>query len=195
MTNKEMVDKIVEKLGITREQAEQALEMHGGDLLDAMIYVERTYKNGNDYASSSFSTNANYSAHTAPEQQSVNFNQQAYTNPNTGFNQGGFNVNGQKNPSLNAKSFGDTVKEILNFLVNNGISIYHNEKELVTVPILVWLVLFFSSISTLVMVMFITMFFNVRYSFKGSELGNSKINGAMSGIYMFVQSLKARIFS
>ena len=193
MTNNEMVDKIVEKSGITREQAEQALEMHGGDLLDAMIYVERTYKNGN--ASSSFSTNANDSAYTASEPQPVNFNAQAYTNPNPGFNQGSFNVNEQKNPSINGKSFGDTVKEILNFLVNNGISIYYNEKELVTIPILVWVILFFSSISTLVMVMFITMFFNVRYSFKGSELGNSKINGAMSSIYMFVQSLKARIFS
>ncbi len=195
MTNKEMVDKIVEKSGITREQAEQALEMHGGDLLDAMIYVERTYKNGNASASSSFSTNAADSSYNAPEPQPVNFNQQEYTNPNSGFNQGSFNVNEQKNTGSNGKSFGDTVKEILNFLVNNGISIYHNEKELVTIPILVWLVLFFSSISTLLMIMFITMFFNVRYSFKGSELGNSKINGAMSSIYMFVQSLKARIFN
>ena len=58
MTNQEMVDKIVEKSGITREQAEQALEMHGGDLLEAMIYVERMYKTQGGQTSSSFSTAA-----------------------------------------------------------------------------------------------------------------------------------------
>lgn len=195
MTNQEMVDKIVEKSGITREQAEQALEMHGGDLLDAMIYVERTYKNGNDSASSSFSTNVNDSANTAPNQQSVNFHQQSYNAPNTNFTQGNFNVNEQKNSEFVGKTFGDTVKEIINFLVNNGITISHNEKELATIPIIVWVVLFFSSISSLLLLMFITMFFNVRYSFKGSELGTPKINGVMSGIYMFVQNLKAKMFS
>ena len=192
MTNQEMVDKIVEKSGITREQAEQALEMHGGDLLDAMIYVERTYKNQNDFSSSSFSTNTNDSAYTVPNPQPADFNKQAYTTPN--FNQNNFNVH-EKKSDINGKSFGDTLKVIINFLVNNGITISYKEKEFVTIPIIVWLILFFSSISSLAVLMLITMFFNVSYSFKGSELGKPKINRVMSNIYMFVQNFKARILS
>jgi len=192
MTNKEMVDKIVEKSGITREQAEQALEMHGGDLLDAMIYVERTYKNQNGFSSSSFSTNTNNSANTAPNPQPANFNNQAYTNPN--FNQNNFNVH-EKKSDINGKTFGDTMKVIINFLVNNGITISYKEKEFVTIPIVVWLILFFSSISSLAVLMLITMFLNVSYSFKGNELGKPKINRVMSNIYMFVQNFKARILS
>lgn len=195
MTNKEMVDKIVEKSGITREQAEQALEMHGGDLLDAMIYVERTYKNQNDFSSSSFSTNTGNSSYTDQDTQPVGSNRQPYTAPDSSFNQNSFNVNEHKESSFNGKVFGDTVKDILNFLIGNGITISYKGKEFITVPIIVWVILFFSSISSLLVVMFITMFFNVSYSFKGNELGNSKINGVMSNIYMFAQNLKARIFS
>lgn len=190
MTNQEMVDKIVEKAGITREQAEQALEMHGGDLLEAMIYVEKTYMAQNDFSSSSFSTNSNTSVNTEPGSQPADFNQQAYTN-----SQPNFNFNEQKKPSVDGKVIGGMVKKILNFLVNNGITIYHNEKEFVTIPIIVWVILFFSSISSLVVLMFITMFFNVRYSFSGRDFDNSKINGVMAEIYTFVQNLKVRIFS
>ena len=181
MTNQEMVDKIVEKAGITREQAEQALEMHGGDLLDAMIYVERTYKNGNVFSSSNFSTSANESVFTDSNQQSYN-------------NNDSFNVN-EKKSDINGKDFGDTVEKIRNLLINNGIAISYKGKEFVTVPIIVWLILFFSSISSLAALMLITMFFDVSYSFKGNELGNPKINRVMSNIYIFVQSMKTRIFS
>ena len=38
-----MINKIMTKAGVTREQAEEALEKNNDDLLDAMIYVERTY--------------------------------------------------------------------------------------------------------------------------------------------------------
>ena len=43
MTAEQMIGKIVSRTGVTREQAREALEKFNGDLLDAMIYVERTY--------------------------------------------------------------------------------------------------------------------------------------------------------
>lgn len=189
MTNQEMVDKIVEKSGITREQAEQALEMHGGDLLEAMIYVERMYKTQGGQTSSSFSTAAQPQTSYQTEQPFAGSEQQTYTNANPGFN-----VNEQKKTGFDEKQFGVTLKQIVNFLVNNGITIHHNETELATIPIIVWIVVFFSSISSLVVLMFISMFFNVRYSFSGSELNNPTLNGAMSAMYAFVQNLKGRIF-
>lgn len=39
----EMLHKIMDRTGITREQAQEALDKNNNDLLDAMIYAERTY--------------------------------------------------------------------------------------------------------------------------------------------------------
>jgi len=171
MTNQEMVDKIVEKSGITREQALQALEMHSWDLLDAMIYVEQTYKNKTE----SYASFSDIPKGTEGKSQSFDFNE-------------------QKQYADNGRTFGQNLKKIIDFLAADGITIYHNQKEVTTIPLIVWVVLLCSSVSTLVLVMFVTMFCNVRYSFSG-KLGGSKVNKLLFEIYMFVQTLKGKMFS
>ena len=180
MTNQEMVDKIVSKSGITREQAEKALELNNGDLLDAMIYVERTYST---YAGSA-------QAHS--QQQQPHFEQNDYSG---GAQYSQFNVDEQKFEHKKSGAVGALFKKLLNVSVSNGITIYYKESEIVTIPLLVWIILFFSSVSTLAAIMFITMFFDVRYSFSGKELGKDKVNRVMADIYDFVQSLKVRVFN
>ena len=175
MTNQEMIDKIVEKSGITREQAEQALEMHSWDLLDAMIYVEQNYKNKTENTSSVFSSFSDAPKGTESSTQN-------------------FEVNEQKRSAEDKKSFGITIQAIVNFLTVNGLTIYHNEREITTIPLIVWAILFFSSISSLVVVMLVSMLFNVRYSFSG-KLSGSKANKALFEIYTFVQSIKRTILS
>ena len=170
MTNQEMVDKIAEKSGITREQAVQALEMHSWDLLDAMIYVEQTYKNKTE----------NYASFSD-------------TPKGTEGNSQNFHFNEQKHDAENGRQFGQNLKKIIDFLVSDGITIYHNEKEVAAIPLIVWVVLLCSSVSTLVLVMFVTMFCNVRYSFSG-KLGGSKVNKLLFEIYMFVQTIKGKMF-
>ncbi len=183
MTNQEMVDKIVNKSGITREQAEQALEMHDGDLLEAMIYVEKTYQQKSETSSSSFTTNPNAAFNSDADQQANN---------NAAQN---FNVNEEKTSGYDREAIGGIVKKIIDFVVSNCITIMYNENEVATIPLIVWIVLFFSSISTLVVLMFIAMFFNVRFSFSGKDLGNDKANRVMSDIYTFVQNLKLRVMN
>ena len=44
MERVEMIEKLMEKTNVTREEAEKALEKVNWDLLDAIIYVERSKK-------------------------------------------------------------------------------------------------------------------------------------------------------
>ena len=41
MTNQEMVDLLQEKAGVSREEAQEALEQSNWDLLDAVLYLEQ----------------------------------------------------------------------------------------------------------------------------------------------------------
>ena len=177
MTNAEMVEKIVNRTGITAEQAEEALKKYDWDLLEAMIYVEQTYVQKSDSASS-FTTNQ-----PAAEPQNPNFS-----------DDGKFNINEEKQPrseDSSNRNFGKTLKYLINISLSNTISVIHNGNEVLTVPVLVLIILMFSSISTVFMVMFIAMFFDVSYCFKGSELGNDRFNGVLSRIYAFAQNLKS----
>ncbi len=173
MTNAEMIEKIVSKSGVTPQQAEDALIRNNWDLLDAMIYVERTYGQQNAANASHYST---YNA----------------GNSNVGNNQG-FDGFDEQKPGFDGKSVGEVLKNIFQKSVRNGIAIVHNEREIATLPLLVWIIFILSSCSSVLLLMLVCMFFNVNYRFKGNDLGGSKINGVFDFVYDFVQNLKKNI--
>ena len=173
MTNQEMVDKIVNKSGITREQAEKALEINNGDLLDTMIYVEKTYMNGNSNTSSSYSTNSEttFNGQPAPE----------------------FNFSEEKNNCVSGNNTVESGKRVISFLTENGAAIYYNEKQLAVIPLIIWLIAIFSGVGTLILVMFVSMFFNVRYELTGKSFAKSPLNKNLNDIYAYIQRLKGNI--
>ena len=48
MTKNEMIEKLMKKFNVTREEAEKALEICDNDLLDAVIYLEKKKRRNND---------------------------------------------------------------------------------------------------------------------------------------------------
>lgn len=167
MTNTEMIDRIVEKSGITKEQAEDALAKNNWDLLDAMIYVERTYSQQS--GASSYST----------------------------YN-GGYNQNPQgfdEKPKTQSDDFDGRrmLRKFCHMLTRNDIVISRNGKDIVALPVLVWALLLLSSFSSILLLMIITMFFGVKYYFRGQELGTDTVNGAADSIFNLVQKVKKSI--
>ena len=173
MTNSEMIEKIVSKSGITPQQAEEALRLNNWDLLDAMIYVERTYGQHNN-ANSSYYTTFNAG------------------NAGADFNQGFDGINEQKY-GVDGNSFSDVIRKLFRKSVRNGIAIVNNGRDVVTIPLLLWIIFILSSFSSVLLLMLVSMFFNVNYRFKGSDLEGSKLNNVFNIVYDFVQNLKKSI--
>jgi len=171
MTKDEMIEKIMSKSGITREQAEEALEKNNNDLLDAMIYVERTYMNAHKY-DSSYNCNNAY-------------------NPGNDFTAPGFN---QKSAHIDPE-FKKTLDSLLKTVWKNHLAVTYKGEEVLSMPILIWIVLLIASTSLLALVMIISMFFDVRYYFKGVTVNTKKINGIMDCVYGFVNKIKTGLLS
>lgn len=171
MTNTEMIDKIVQKSGITREQAEDALAKNNWDLLDAMIYVERNYSQQASSSSSSYST---YNGGYNQNPQSFRFDEKQKTQS------GSFDGEG-------------VLKKLWEFLVRNSLVISRNGRDIAALPVIVWAVLLLSSFSSILVIMLLTMFFDVKYYFRGQQLGTDAVNGVMDSIFNLVQKVKKSI--
>ena len=166
MTKEEMVEKIVSKSGVTREQAEEALEKNNNDLLDAMIYVERTYSTARKYGS-------------------PNYNNANAFNPQQPFQD--FNCNKAAEEDI---AFKKTVRALLDTLWKNRLAVSYKGAEVMSMPILIWLIFFVTSVSTLFLVMIISMFFDVRYYIKGVTFNSDKVNRFMDYVSGFVSRIK-----
>ncbi len=172
MTKDEMIEKIMSKSGITREQAEEALEKNNNDLIDAMIYVERTYMTArNMYGSSGYEGYSN--------------------NPGQDFR----NFNCSKTAAQEDSEFKNTVLSILETLWKNKITVSYKNEEVMSMPLLIWIVLFMISASTLLLVMIISLFFDVRYYIKGVTLDAKKANSFMDSVYNAVNMIKKSFIS
>ena len=166
MTKEEMVEKIVSKTGVTRAQAKEALEKNNNDLLDAMIYVERTYS-------------------TARKYDSANYNNANAFNTQPGYQD--FNNNKSYQEDI---AFKKTVMSFLQTVWKNQIALSYKGEEVMSMPILIWMIFFITSASTLLLVMIISMFFDVRYYIKGETFNSDKVNRFMDYVSGFVSKIK-----
>lgn len=185
MTAEQMIGKIVSRTGVTREQAREALEKFGGDLLDAMIYVERTYGQASQAAQTAQPVQDAQPAQTA---QPVQDNAQAASQTE---------VNDKKEapaaptaPQFDWRGAWDKVRTVL---VNNSLVIYHEGKEIANVPVLFCLIALLISVNSILIIAFGALFFGVSYRFRGPQLGNAKVNFALDTLYGMAQTLKNQI--
>ncbi len=170
MTREEMVEKIVSKSGITREQAEEALEKNNNDLLDAMIYVERTYMNAQKTYGS-----YGYNGESQSPQQSFQ------------------NLNDSKSEVHEQSEIMKTLKKLIRSAWKTQLSVSYKGGEVMSMPLLIWILFFMVSASALLLVMIISLFFDVRYYIKGNEMNAKKVNGFLDCAYSFIGKIKRDI--
>jgi len=176
MTELEKVEKLREKANVSFAEAKEALDNSKGDILDALIYLE---KNGKvtEPAGGGFFSGADIPAQEVSAASTNNANQ----NGNTG--------SGEEFADL-MKRFGAFCLKMFNKGLNNHMVATKGDQQLFSCPVLIVILLsvfFFWIIGILFVV---SLFCGFRYHFTGADLGRDSVNAVMDGATNVVNDVK-----
>lgn len=144
----EKVERLREKANVTYEEAKAALEQTNGDLLDAMVLLERQGK-VKEPAQSTFSTE--YEDQTEYIRVKEKVEEQEKSAPSFG------------------KTVGSIFRGLIRFIKSTSFIVSKEENIFFTMPTVVFALLLFFFWEILAPVMVIALFFGIRYSFEGEE--------------------------
>jgi len=175
MTELEKAEKLREKANVSFAEAKEALEKSGGDILDALIYLEKSGKvtepsGGGFYSGADIPPKANrVESHSTNKSHS-----------------GG---SGEEFADL-MKRFGAFCLKMFNKGLNNHLEATKGEQHLFSCPVLIviLLVIFFFWVTVPLFV--ISLFCGFRYRFSGADLGRDSVNSVMDGATNVVNDVK-----
>ena len=181
MTELEKVEKLREKANVTFAEAKEALSNSGGDILDALIYLE-THGKATMPAGGGYFSGASVPTQIQPVSPGGD-NQHKHQSYDSG-----------ENFSDLMKRFGVFCLKMFNKGINNSLEAFKNEQHLFSCPILVviLLVIFFFWVTIPLFV--ISLFCGFRYRFSGDDLGRDSVNQVMSSATNVAEDVK-RSFS
>lgn len=151
MNEYEKVEKLREKTNVTYEEAKTALEQNNWDLLDAIVQLEREGKVSGGAAH--HSTKAEETA-AEPEDPKSRFAERAGT-------------------------FRDQIRKIIAIGNRNQFAIHHNGRQILSMPVTVLVILLLCLNVWGLVALAAGLFFGLRYSVIGSELGKPEVNDVM----------------
>ena len=143
MDNFEKVEKLREKANVTFEEAKAALEEANGDLLDAMIILEKQGK--------AASRRETYSTRDG------NTDLMVVDQP------------GDKKDKKRGNAFTDKVKALWHKSCENNFVVEHKNEAIVNIPIWVFIIVLLLTWHVTLIAMIVALFFGCRYSFKGVD--------------------------
>lgn len=169
MEQMEKVESLREKTGCTYTEAKTALEENGGDLLDALCWLESHGKT--QLTGASGSTENREPPKAEPEQNETK------TGPSP-FARG-------------CRELRDGLLELIRKGNRNELVMTNRAgKRELGVPVTLFVVLLLAAFWVVVPLMVIAMFCGNRFSFHGPELGKDEINDAMGKATDFAESVK-----
>ena len=175
MTTIEQVEKLREKANVSFEDAKAALEASDGDLLDALIWLEKQGKvtppDGYGYYSSKTTSGSMEKSETKKEHKESR---------------------GESFSDM-IKRFGRFCAGILNKGNTNFFEASKNGKVIVSFPVTVLVILLLFLFWVIVPLIIIGLFFGFRYSFVGDDLGKDSVNKAMGGATDAAEDIKRSI--
>lgn len=173
MVTLEQVERLREKADVSFEDAKNALEAAEGDLLNALIYLE---KQGNAAPPPGNGFYSSQQGGQAEEEKSAN---------------------SEKQETRQGESFGDMMKRFGRFcgmVLHKGNTNYlEAEKEdsvVFSMPVTVAIVLTAFLFWVVVPLFIISLFCGLRYRFRGKELGRNAVNKVMDGASNTVEDIK-----
>ena len=151
MTQFEMVEKLCEKANVTYEEAKAALEAADWDLLDAVVYLEQEGKIKK--------STAQHSTQSEPAEE-------------------------EEPPKAvplrtQIRKLWKLFLKLIRIGNENHLVVSHKGKQVFTLPVTVVVVLLICSHIGALVAVGVSLFFGVRYSFKGEHLGKESVNNAM----------------
>jgi len=174
MTELEKVEKLREKADVSFSEAREALDNSGGDILDALIYLEKQGKSTAPAGGGFYSG----SGAKAPEHKPASAKRD--------------HEGGKSNSFVDfLRAFGRFLLKLLNIGNNNFLDAFKKDEVLFSCPVtaLVVLLLFFFWI--LVPLFIISLFFGMRYRFRGENLGTESVNRVMDTAGTMVDDVKS----
>ena len=159
----EKVEKLVEKAGVSYEDAKAALDKADGDLLDAMILLEKEGK-AKAPEQSSYSTKYDQQAQYVSVEETVENDRKSYTKEEQ-----------RRERKEKVRSGFDKIKD---FVTKNYLLIKKNGELLVKLPVWAMILILVFAWHISIIAIIVSLFFGVTYSFKG-EADMSVANNVM----------------
>ena len=156
----ERVERVVEKTGLTYEEAKDALEANNWDMLETMVYLERL----------GMVREPKQASQTTEEEKAKEFKQAS-----------------EEYEKQAKGGFGDTVSKFLKWCgkiikigCENTFRISRDGEKLLDMPLIILVLLLISSFWTFAVLLIVGLFFRFRYSFDGAlfEGNAAKVNDA-----------------
>ncbi len=178
MATLEQVEKLRERANVSYDEAKAALDASNGDILEALIYLEKQGKvtppAGGGYYSSEQAGSAEDKS--GPEKKEKN--------------------------TAHCESLGDAVRRFAKFcgkLIHKGnintFEVLRGDESKVTFPVTVLVLLLIFAFWVTIPLIIIGLFFGFRYRFRGPDLGDNPVNHAMDSAANAAESFKNSINS
>ena len=174
MATLESVERLRAHTNVSYDEAREALDACGGDLLDAIIYLERQGKV------------------SPPQNDGVYTTEKQPPRPKS--------HTAQKENETREESFSNLIKRFLNWfgqLIQKGnrnlFAIYHEREEWVSMPVTIFVILMIFGFSVLIPVMIIGLFFDCSYRFKGRETEGIGVNKVMDDVEKAACDIKRNV--
>ncbi len=160
----ELVEKLVQKTGVSYGDAKQALEKCEWDMLEALILLESMGK----VDSSAYSSYSTRREQTPPRSDSGDFKRAA-------------------------GSFWSWCKSVIDKGNRNSFEMYKNGECRLSIPVTLLVVLLIVAFWVFVPLLIVGLFFGYRFSFSGPELGRDDVNEAMGKATNVASNIKEDI--
>ena len=167
----EQVEKLREKANVSYALAKQALEYSGGNLLDALIYLEEKGAIPREEGAY-FSTKGEVPPPPMPPSAVPAGEKQGKKHKKGGV----------VTVSVSKGGFRRLFQILRRWLVDNELEIWHRDKPITALPVLILILLVIFAPWVTVPLLILGLFFGFRYRFSGPDLEREELNGVMGSV-------------
>lgn len=176
--NLELVEKLVEKTGISYTEAKAVLVKTDWDILEALIELEAEGKINK-------SNTAEYSTRNGSGDCGGEYTHKERREKK--------NSAAGENFKATGKSFGEMIRDIVDKGNSNYIEMYRNNERKLGMPVTAFALLLVIGFWIVIPLMIVAVFLGCRFSFSGKELGKDSVNNAMGKANEFADNIKSEI--
>ncbi len=162
----EMVERLKEKADVSYAQAKEALEYSGGNLLDALIYLEE--KGSIPREEGAYFSTRNETPPPPPETLPVQLPAKAKKKAVK-----------QPKPKGNGRQFFHTLRR---WLIDNELEIWRRDQPITALPVLILVLLVCCAPWVTIPVLVLLLFLGFRYRFSGPDLERDNLNGMIGDL-------------
>lgn len=178
MEHFEKVEKLRQIANVTYEEAKDALEECGWDMLEAIVLLENCGKVKAGAGSTEYVSQGSQEQPVHP----LTVTSQADEKEN----------DAQKQSSFFAK-LGKAIKYLVQKGCENSLVIKQHGQAIMDLPVIAFIILLICFFWVVIPIMVVSLFFDFSYNFKGAELGKEKINRTMEQATEAVNNFKSEI--